>query len=112
VSKNARALEQQMPSEFEAFFEQSTVLPGEDFEDYEFIKQMMIHDVSPRTNIEWLWTLDLVELSWEILRYRRLKQKVLELYRENAIQTILQRVDGAGMPPDVSRKVSIQPSAM
>jgi hypothetical protein len=33
---------------------------------------------------------------------------VLDIYREDAIQSILQRLDGAGMPPDVSRKVLIQ----
>jgi hypothetical protein len=27
---------------------------------------MMVDDVQPETNIEWLWTPDLVELSWEI----------------------------------------------
>jgi hypothetical protein len=89
VPKNAGALEQ--PFEFEVFLEQSPILPGEDFKDYEFIKQMTIDDVSPQTNTEWLWTLDLVEPSWEILRYRRLKQKVLDIYREDAIQSILSR---------------------
>src|SRR4051812_16831880 len=36
---------------------------------------MIVEDIQPQTNIEWLWTLDLVELSWEILRYRRLKRR-------------------------------------
>ena len=33
---------------------------------------MMIDDIQPRTTIEWLWTFDMIELSWEVLRYRRL----------------------------------------
>ena len=41
---------------------------------------------------------DLAELSWEILRYRRLKEKTLQVYRGNAIASLLQRLDGAGMP--------------
>jgi hypothetical protein len=98
----------QMPSELNAFLESSSVLPDEDLKDYEFIKQMMIDDVSPQTNMEWLWTLDLVELSWEIIRYRRLKQTVLQIYREAAIQSILQRVDGAGMPAEAVGKVHMQ----
>jgi hypothetical protein len=109
VPKNGRALEQfQMPSEFHAFLEPSPLLPGEDLKDYEFVRQMIIDDVAPQSNIEWLWTLDLVELSWEILRYRRLKQKVLDMYREGAIQSILQRLDGASMPPEASCKVLMQ----
>jgi hypothetical protein len=30
----------------------------------------------PESFIEWLWTSDLIELSWEILRYRRFKIKL------------------------------------
>jgi hypothetical protein len=95
----------QMPTEFQIFLEQSPLLPGEDPNYYELVKQMMIDDLAPQNNIEWLWTLDLIELSWEILRYRRLKQKVLDMYREVAIQSILQRLDGAGMPIESSCKV-------
>jgi hypothetical protein len=113
VSNNGRTLQayqvpSQMPSELNAFLEPSPVLPDEDLKDYEFIKQMMIDDVSPQTNMEWLWTLDLVELSWEIIRYRRLKQKVLEVYREAAIQSVLQRLDGAGMPAGAADNVHMQ----
>jgi hypothetical protein len=113
VPNNGRTLEAyqvpyQMPPEFNAFLELSPVLPDEDLKDYEFIKQMMIADVGPQTNIEWLWTLDLVELSWEIIRYRRLKQKVLETHREAAIQSILQRLDGEGMPSEAAGKVYMQ----
>jgi hypothetical protein len=97
-----------MPSELNAFLEPSPVLPDEDLKDYEFIKQMMIDDVGPQTNMEWLWTLDLVELSWEIIRYRRLKQKILEIYRESAIQSILQRLDSAGMPAEAADNVHMQ----
>ena len=30
---------------------------------------MMVGDIQPLTNIEWPWALDLIELSWEILRF-------------------------------------------
>ena len=65
---------------------------------FEVIRQMMVDDIRPETNIEWLWTLDLVELSWEILRYRRLKKRILDAHRVTAIDAILQRLDGEGMP--------------
>jgi hypothetical protein len=41
---------------------------------------------------------DLIELSWEILRYRRLKKSILDSHRVTAIEAILQRRDGEGMP--------------
>ena len=59
---------------------------------------MMIDEVQPESCIEWLWTLDLVELSWEILRYRRLKMRILALDRVAAIEAIVLRVDGEGLP--------------
>jgi len=61
---------------------------------------MMVDDIRPETNVEWLWTLDLVELSWEILRYRRLKKRILDAHRVAAIEAILQRLDGEGMPAE------------
>ena len=60
----------------------------------------MVDDIQPETNIEWLWTLDLVELSWEILRYRHLKKRILDVHRVAAIEAILQRLDGEGMPAE------------
>jgi hypothetical protein len=69
---------------------------------------MMIDDIRPETNIEWLWVLDLVELSWEILRYRCLKQRVIATYRETAIESILLRLDGVGMPADASETLRLQ----
>jgi hypothetical protein len=87
-----------VPAEFRTFEEPCCLLPGESRREFELIRQMIIEDVGPRTNIEWLWTLDLIELSWEILRYRRLKEKTLQVYRGNAIASLLQRLDGAGMP--------------
>src|SRR6476660_7114522 len=83
------------------------LLPGESRREFETIRQMIIEDVGPTTNLEWLWTLDLTELSWEILRYRRLREKILQAYRAKAIAAILQRLDGAGIPPQTKGMVQI-----
>jgi hypothetical protein len=69
---------------------------------------MMIDDIQPETNIEWLWTLDLIELSWEILRYRSLKQRVLAECRHSAIRAILLRLDGEGMPVERFQHLEFQ----
>jgi serine/threonine protein kinase HipA of HipAB toxin-antitoxin module len=60
---------------------------------------MMIDEVAPQSSIEWLWTIDLIELSWDVVRYRSLRAKVLEVYREAAVESLLQRVDSLGIPP-------------
>jgi len=90
------------------FSEESLLLPGENFRDFEAIRQMMVDDIQPESNIEWLWTLDLVELSWEILRYRRLKTRILNAHRAAAIEAILLRLDGAGMPAEAMPIVQIK----
>ncbi len=94
-----------VPAELIPFSEPSFLLPGESVHDFEAIRQMMVDDIRPETNIEWLWTLDLVELSWEILRYRRLKKRILDAHRVAAIAAILQRVDGEGMPAEAKPMV-------
>jgi hypothetical protein len=89
-----------VPAELISFSEPSFLLPGESPQDFEAIRQMMVDEIQPETNMEWLWTLDLVELSWEILRYRRLKNRILDAHRVGAIAAILQRIDGEGMPAE------------
>ena len=61
-------------------------VPGEDVRDFEPICQMMIDDIQPEANIEWLLTLDLVELSLEIYCCQ-LKQTILEIDRGGCSRT-------------------------
>jgi hypothetical protein len=97
-----------VPTVLRSFADSSGLLPGEDRRDFEAIRQMMIDDIQPETNLEWLWIFDFVELSWEILRYRRLKQKVLQASRTSAIESVLQRLDGAGMPDHAMQNMRLQ----
>src|SRR6185437_5418308 len=94
-----------IPVQLKAFSEISCLLPGEKQADFETIRQMMIDDIQPENNLEWLWLLDLTELSWEILRYRRLKQRIIEAYRERAIEAILLRLDGPGLSSESSEEL-------
>jgi hypothetical protein len=86
-----------VPAELIQFTQQPCLLPGESRQDFETMRQMILDDVRPQTNIEWLWVLDLVDLSWEILRYRGLKQKILEDFRMIAVESLLRRIDGSGI---------------
>lgn len=95
------------PAELKPLAEPS-LLPGENPRDHEGLRQMIVGDIQPQNTIEWLWTLDLVELSWEILRYRRLKKSILDVHRATAIEAILRRLDGEGMPATVMPMVHLQ----
>ena len=112
MSRSARSLS--VPAELMFLMEQPYLLPGENRRDFEALRRMMIEEIRPETKIEWLWLLDLVERSWEILRYRCLKQRILDSFREAAIASILHRINSAGMPPETSelvRQHSIQGAA-
>ena len=88
-----------IPAELKSLEEPSCLLPGESRHEFEVIRQMIIEDVGPKTNLEWLWTMDLTELSWEILRYRRLRESLAGACpRAKAVASILLRLDGAGIP--------------
>jgi hypothetical protein len=78
-------------------FATPALMAGESLEDYETLRQLLIANVSPQSTIEWLWLFDLAELSWEILRYRKLKGRALEIYRVKAVEALLFQLDGAGI---------------
>jgi hypothetical protein len=105
AERRGRALA--VPAELTAFSE-PFLLPGESLRDYEVVRAIMIDEVRPESFIEWLWTLDLVEMSWEILRYRHLKNKILDAHRATAIEAILTGVDGEGMPVEAMPMVRDQ----
>jgi hypothetical protein len=97
-----------IPAELKSFAEDTCLLPGESRREFEAIRCMIIDDVRPKTPIEWLWILDLVEMSWEILRYRCLKQKILESYRQAAIEALLPRLDGSGITAHATQTMLAQ----
>ncbi|MCP3459172.1 hypothetical protein [Bradyrhizobium sp. CCGUVB23] len=76
------------------------LLPGEQLEHYLALKQAIFADLAPRSAVEWLLAIDVAELSWEIQRYRVLRHKVLETYRQKAIEAALRRIDMIGIAPE------------
>jgi hypothetical protein len=96
-----------IPAFLETIARPVSLLPGEDPKEYDAIRDIIIHDVAPQSGIEWLWTVDLIDLSWDIQRYRVLRHKVLESYRQRAIEEMLRRVDCSGIP-SASRQMAYE----
>ena len=94
---NYRSNEFTIPERLRPFAEPA-LIAGESREDYELLRQLLIEDIQPQSNLEWLWVFDLAELSWEILRYRKSKVCAIAMHRAKAIEVILMRIDGAGLP--------------
>jgi hypothetical protein len=76
------------------------LLPGESLERYHFMRQAIVSDIAPQSAIEWLLVIDIIELSWEIERYRLLRTNVLRNFRQQAIEQGLRRIDLAGSFPE------------
>src|SRR5262249_40652471 len=89
----------QVPIELEALTPPPLLLPGENLEHYQLLRQAIFAEIAPRSIIEWLLAFDVVDLSWDIQRYRILRHKVLESFRQRAIEQVLSRIDLIGVPP-------------
>lgn len=87
-----------VPAVFDRVVQPAFLMPGESLKDYEAIRDLIIQEIVPRSGIEWLWVADLIELSWDIIRYRMLRQKMLEVRRQDAVEAALRRVDLPGIP--------------
>jgi hypothetical protein len=90
-----------LPAELEFLSPPPLLLPGESLKKYELMRQAIFADLAPQTAIEWLFAIDVVELSWEIQRYRLLRHKLLEHYREKAVEQTLCHIDLAELPPEM-----------
>lgn len=86
-----------LPVEFEALAPPPLLLPGESLEHYKVLRQAIFADLAPRSAVEWLLAVDIAELSWEIQRYRVLRHKALETYRQKAIEAALRSIDMVGI---------------
>jgi hypothetical protein len=95
---SSRALDIAVPAIFHRVVQPAFLMPEESLNDYEAIREMIIQEIAPQSGIEWLWAADLIELSWDIIRYRALRQKMLEIRRRDAIDAMLQRLDLPGIP--------------
>jgi hypothetical protein len=95
---SSRALDIAVPAIFHRVVQPAFLMPGESLSDYEAIRDTIIEEIAPQSGIEWLWAADLVELSWDIVRYRALRQKMLKIRRQDAIDAMLQRLDLPGIP--------------
>src|SRR5215475_6717231 len=72
-----------IPNDIAALFGYAPTLKTEDDETYWKFMERVIKCVEPQDIIEWLWIKDVVDLSWEILRLRRLKTDLVEIDRED-----------------------------
>jgi hypothetical protein len=97
-----------LPAELEALAPPPLLLPGESLQRYQLMRRPILIELAPRSVIEWLLAIDVVELCWEIQRYRLIRQKLVESHRQRAIEHCLRRIDLAGIPVDLKEQACEQ----
>lgn len=86
--------ELEVEEEIRSFVRESVlVLPGETEFEYLEMFSMMVIDISPQDNIEWLCAIDLASLWWEIQRYRSWRVAIIKANRAAALTDALYRSD-------------------
>jgi hypothetical protein len=93
-----RHLPPSLPATLEDFAPPPLLLPGESLQGYQQLRRAIFSELAPGSAIEWLLAIDVVELSWEIQRYRLLRHRLLENYRQRAIEHCLRQIDLPGIP--------------
>ena len=69
------------------------LLPGEKEDDYLRLFEMMATEILPDPDIEWLWTIDITWLWFEIQRYRRWKNAIIMTRRADALEDALSKTN-------------------
>ena len=67
------------------------LLPGEDSTEYAKFTAQFLAAAKPRDFIEEILARDAIDLSWEILRYRRLKAGLLRMASSAAVRRVAER---------------------
>ncbi|WP_342710764.1 hypothetical protein AAFG13_00235 [Bradyrhizobium sp. B124] len=89
-----------LPVALEVFAPPPLLLPGERLDHYHALRAAIFADLAPHSAVEWLLAIDVVELSWEIQRYRVLRHRLLATYRQKAIEAALRHIDMTGIAPE------------
>ena len=69
------------------------LLPGEDEAEYALLTARIRAAARPDDFIEQLLVRDVIDLSWEIFRLRRLKSGVLRIASNDGVSSILKQID-------------------
>jgi hypothetical protein len=82
----------------------SPLLPGEAEADYVGVAVRIVAVAQPRDTIEEFLTRDVIELTWDILRLRRMKAGLLRAAAGKGVRRILSTIEDVNDTYDLARK--------
>ena len=91
---------------FDDFLGPAPLLEGEDKADYIGLLEEVRRQVSPKDAIEQIYVRDIVDLTWELMRYRRIKVALLHTGQVRAVQQVASTNHWRGLNADARWAVS------
>ncbi len=78
-----------LPPNFDFVFEDRPLLPGEDADQYDVLRESIVQQVKPADVIEAIWVKDIIDLTWEAKRSRRMRNRILVQARMKAVVELI-----------------------
>ena len=78
LDNNKASIETLVPVEIRDVLGEPPLLATEDPNQYDALLTGLARDVRPSDFIEWLWVKDIADLTWDIIRYRRIKASYVD----------------------------------
>jgi hypothetical protein len=95
-----------IPEELSSLFGKPPLLSGEDRTAYEGLLTRVSAAIRPEDGIVWLLMKELVDLSWDIHRWRSIRANVINMTQKDALVNILESLLGKEDIPEGSDRVS------
>ena len=84
-----------MPQEIAELFGSPPLLPGEDPSRYQKLLSGIISTIDPKDHIEWIWVIEITDLTWEVIRYRSLEAAYIRSKLPEQLERVLAKLLGA-----------------
>lgn len=68
------------------FFGPPPLMPGDDAKAYEALRAAISTDMAPLDSLDQIWTRDITDLQWEVIRLRRLKIEAIKARMREALK--------------------------
>ena len=89
------------------------LIPGESAADYKRLLATVTDEIKPADFMEVMWIRDIVDLQWDIIRFRRIKADIITYYHRNNIAEaisykieVLERIDRMVMTMEARRNAA------
>ena len=96
MAKNKKSVGKYAPTRL-ALFGPAPLLEGEDSAAYDELLSRISGTIKPADVLEEMWVRDVVDLSWENFRLRRLKSNLLNANAHRGLKTVLESITSPGM---------------